>query len=543
MAPLTPRDKDLIALYGEEFIRFILAIDAQVDLKKIDLGRVQVEILADLRRVAEVHQTPTRLAGGSELQTSLASWQVLRGSSLATTWREDASGTLPDVPESDDPLEAALLEVARDVWPSLLIEVGKDDLFGPASRPVAVSPEHPSILAAAKALLRDGDLRALFPSAPLGPQIDQLDHTRLLDIAGQWMSNTGMGGGMQLMMLLPNMIAKARLWALAADDGTWDGLCRELRSVIAALRALARGEIVPVPCCVGLIGLAVPGEITIDLGNGTLRAPRPSDQSFLYLRGEAATAIYTTTFPLRIYMMTGREFGADSVPRVAVDDIRRTTLRVIEDLDLVRLAALLASAPDQRWSLTQVGTVALDPAGFGGTSYWNPFVPTVRQADLDVPGAARVRVWFDRIREHEDAKLDIAKRRVLAAASNRLDPVDALVDAVVAWENCFGTDTETNFRVTGAIACLLEPKTEPRLTRIRRLREIYAKRSRIVHGATHLSGQEAEAFSAEAVDVAIECLRRLYGDRTDLLSLEPAVRSTRLMLERDAVNADDAVMT
>ena len=113
-----------------------------------------------------------------------------------------------------------------------------------------------------------------------------------------------------------------------------------------------------------------------------------------------------------------------------------------------------------------------------------------------------------------------------------------MVDAVVAWENCFGTKTETNFRVTGAIACLLERSTEGRLERVRRLKEIYTARSNIVHGSVHLDGREAEAFRDEAVEVAIECLRRLYGKRSDLLPLEPAVRSTKLMLETGAVEVD-----
>ena len=74
-------------------------------------------------------------------------------------------------------------------------------------------------------------------------------------------------------------------------------------------------------------------------------------------------------------------------------------------------------------------------------------------------------------------------RRLLKAAGERDDPIDVLVDAVVAWENLFGSKTESTFRVTAAVATLLEPSDkEQRDVLQKELSGIYDRRSRLVHG-------------------------------------------------------------
>jgi hypothetical protein len=122
-------------------------------------------------------------------------------------------------------------------------------------------------------------------------------------------------------------------------------------------------------------------------------------------------------------------------------------------------------------------------------------------------------------------------RRTLTAAGSRLDPIDGFVDAVVAWENCFGTSTETTFRVTAAMAAILETSdAAARLQKQKDLTKIYGKRSRVVHGAVDLSPQEAFTLRDSALRTAIECLRRLYSDRPDLLAMKSEQRSTQILL-------------
>jgi hypothetical protein len=96
---------------------------------------------------------------------------------------------------------------------------------------------------------------------------------------------------------------------------------------------------------------------------------------------------------------------------------------------------------------------------------------------------------------------------------------DALIDAVIAWENLFGAGgrSETVFRVTGALAILLEPVPSARPARRSELAKIYDLRSRVMHGSEVNPG-EVYKRKDQAIDVAIEALRRLFGERPALIA-------------------------
>jgi len=289
--------------------------------------------------------------------------------------------------------------------------------------------------------------------------------------------------------LLPMTISNARLWALAGHgDETWEGLCAALPEVIAALRSAARGEVAKVPRCVAFVGLAMPDQMSVDFGSGQLRAVRPTDHPFLVPREVSATAVFSTTFPLTIHEVRPWQPSANpEFPPPDWDAIRATQEQAQREIDVMRLAAVLASTSERPWSLTQVASLVVDPTTPGGAMFWERNQITVRHAELDAEGGERIVDWRSKVDAHHPSELDIAMRRILGAAGNRIDPVDGLVDAVIAWENCFGTDSETMFRVTAAIACLLEDGDDSRLERLRALRKIYDKRSRIVHGALDLT--------------------------------------------------------
>jgi hypothetical protein len=118
---------------------------------------------------------------------------------------------------------------------------------------------------------------------------------------------------------------------------------------------------------------------------------------------------------------------------------------------------------------------------------------------------------------------------VVSALAQRVDVQDRLIDAVIAWENLFGAMPETSFRLCAAITKLITSQTSERRTRLARLLKIYKLRSRVAHG----SGEDAAALQVaadESIDIAINCLRILYTDRADLLSLKPSDRADTLLL-------------
>jgi hypothetical protein len=106
-----------------------------------------------------------------------------------------------------------------------------------------------------------------------------------------------------------------------------------------------------------------------------------------------------------------------------------------------------------------------------------------------------------------------------------------LIDSVIAWENLFGTkDGEPTLRVTASLALLLESEREARRKLRTRLAKIYGLRSDVVHGNKPLSKSDYP-LCYEALDIAIQALRVLLQDRTDVLEKpDGAQRSLHLIL-------------
>jgi hypothetical protein len=180
------------------------------------------------------------------------------------------------------------------------------------------------------------------------------------------------------------------------------------------------------------------------------------------------------------------------------------------------------SAPVLAWSS---GFLPFRPSG-GWTGPGRP--ESFRESDL-TPCASRVEDWARIVEERHDPAIDVASHRTVSALSLRSDPADVLIDAVMAWENLVGTETETTFRVSASLGRLLESDPVKRLELVSRLKSIYGTRSRVVHGES-VDPQKVAADGREAVSVAISALRASYERGADWLGWTSVQRSTRLLV-------------
>lgn len=126
--------------------------------------------------------------------------------------------------------------------------------------------------------------------------------------------------------------------------------------------------------------------------------------------------------------------------------------------------------------------------------------------------------------------VDIAGRRLVSAVANRMDRSDALIDAVMVWENLVGTASEVTFRVTAALAKLLEADATKRRALRRNLAAIYGIRSRVVHGVAADASAVDKACS-DAIDVAVRALRASYRRGREWLALSSNERADVILLE------------
>lgn len=129
------------------------------------------------------------------------------------------------------------------------------------------------------------------------------------------------------------------------------------------------------------------------------------------------------------------------------------------------------------------------------------------------------------------SKIELALSRVLRAIAERREPSDVLIDSVIAWESLFGTkEGEPTFRVTTCLAVLLEDSYKARASLRKQLSDIYALRSKIVHGSANLKESDYPKCQ-EALNIAIRAIRELATTRDDILALsDGAGRSAALLM-------------
>jgi Apea-like HEPN len=517
---------DLIPICGEHFLRYVLALEDDAtlsDLSPTSAQRRAIEFLSDL-----VASHPDDEAWSfrhyGEL-TSLCRQAEGDEPSTANRLRIFCGGKLPEVPTSGDDTLDGLLSVARDLWPGLLIPtLGKRSSLDWDSVRVGIHG-HPGLVELGRAFLTDEDLGRFFPN---GPSPDELTPSDLVTRITSAFASSGYEdiSSTQFVALLGHQILCARTWALAESrTESWQAFSDSLPQVLSALRGLARGETVRVPRLVAFSGLEIPDGTAITVAQGELRAPQTADHVLLPVTTEA-TAILVTTYPLCLAKLKQYPPDLESA-RKAVEPATHEAQR---EIDLTRLAVLLAAPGDAPWGLVETSSLIVDPTPLSRATQRQPSKPVPTQVKLD-DGAERIEGWSARLAERHPSELDIAMRRVLSAASDRNDPLAGFIDSIIAWENCFGTEAETTFRITAAMAALLEPySAEDRLALQADLKRLYAKRSRIVHGASQPHGPEADQLRDEALKAATDCLRGLYRDRPELLTLKSEERSRRLVI-------------
>jgi hypothetical protein len=200
-----------------------------------------------------------------------------------------------------------------------------------------------------------------------------------------------------------------------------------------------------------------------------------------------------------------------------------------EDLSLAFALSINRSPPV---GVVFAWNILFDPLSPGLSISWNNPAPKPMEHYLCKPeDRESIKRWCDILKKTDDSKIRIAIRRVLSALNERTNPVDGFIDAVIAWENLFGGDTELSLRISVSIARLLEIDKTKRVDLQNRINKLYNTRSKIVHGNKEISPQEAIQMRNECLSIAIRCLRNLYQVRTDLLAKDSTERSKILLLE------------
>jgi hypothetical protein len=150
--------------------------------------------------------------------------------------------------------------------------------------------------------------------------------------------------------------------------------------------------------------------------------------------------------------------------------------------------------------------------------------------------AREVTRWCTIVEERLTDRLLVTAHR-LPSACYRTDMADALIDALIVWENLVGGSNDTTHRVTGGMAALVEPDSRLVKARQTELEDVYEARSAIVHGQANPSSLRPRpgdplpiaTHLETAIRTAVRGLRALLTDHQDLIPMRSSKRSDRLL--------------
>lgn len=519
---------------GDEFIAYCLDLPRlPQDESSLSPNKRQVlEEVSNLVTSMRLTPLPIRALSVSEWLTT----PNAEGLTPPQVWRIQSDGVLPVVTSSEDGLLTELAKVGLQVFPyKALAEPYVGEGSGSFSR-VAVPMSKRSELA--RLIVRDRSLGQLFGDTPPDVEISESD---LFNRGTTLYFNNGNGFGVQAIMLpesiLNNAFASLLLTNVeeAADFGKFE---EHLSRVLEESRALARREVVKVVRVVGFHGVQL--EESLAVGEFRIRPTRPTDTlAFNQIStGGYASAVLEARRPLQILAADADLFEppeGESDPfaktRPHQEEVERSNAGWTDKVENVRLACALSS-PDYE---SMIAPVVLFEAELNPLSHSQSLayrlVPVSfhPQVKLDRVRAGKATEWLGVVGANISPSIRIAGRRLLTALTERSDPTDAFVDALVAWESLFGTGTEVSFRVSAALAALLEPvDMDARRAVYKELKRLYGLRSRLVHGSADLAPSEAETHRRRACEVALQATQRVLKTAT-LAPMKAEERSDRLL--------------
>jgi hypothetical protein len=436
-----------------------------------------------------------------------------QGNSIGNAVRLIVGGTLPDI-RATGTLEVETAKLARDVYPLLLLPRDDDDHFpdfmniSSMISPAVVRNNYEQFFDAVEA---DNVLNGLY---------ERQGDDRHFKSFNYWL-NTGHGTGQQLISLPSELIIPAYYKTRIEGKLKPEDLIEQTVENVHAFRRLANREEVEVPAYVAINGVKLPEGIELQLPWGVLRNPTNAELELLSYRSSMINSILVVPFKLRMKKNTGNQM---SPPYPYMQDKAREN---IDEAAMLMSASIMVSLGKEART-DNVGTIILPTFGHSPSTSWPFEKPGAAARTLEARDRAKLLRLCNKVESHKKY-LNIALKRSLMAIS-RLDTLDGFIDSIIAMESLFGSDKETTFTVSSAMAKFLRTDNRERLDLKKEIGKLYSERSKIVHGASFPSSLIIEAKRQRVIDLNIEVLKKLLYRRTDLIECTSSERSTKILL-------------
>jgi hypothetical protein len=531
---------------GAKLLAYILALEVDqlpaLMARETHLNSQQVDVVNNLAAVKAA--MPSQLDDASETQ-AIRAWitQIDPEGNfpVATLLRRHVTGQSETTPETSSDLESALVNLALNAYPAYLLTPD------PAPFPMPFSTGRPSIRVAAALISRNRG--AAFTDAAQEDEVFKKvfqHHQQHIGAYGMIMRNTGGGGSIQL-VTFPEMLLSSAWRHLKDGNASAESFVAQALRELQFAREVFEGKPHSITAKVALMGVLLPSlNSRMELPNGYVRAVTDEDRKLApedlkaQLAGSDSVGntvvinydgdlILEYQYPYQVRLL---DRPMDAAPPEFTEYIQ-TPAELDDALLRLRFSLMLAAEREHRVQIIQTWRYFEDPLNSGHAISWSdprqgvPIMPIqLTEAELVSWGD-----WYKRLDTVHVTRISLALSRILRALAERREPSDVLIDAVIAWENLFGTrEGEPTFRVSTCLAVLLEDTLQARTELRKRLAKIYALRSKIVHGSANLNRDEYPMCD-EALEVAIRAIRVLTTTRDDILKLpDGAARSTTLLL-------------
>jgi hypothetical protein len=384
---------------------------------------------------------------------------------------------------------------------------------------------------AAKAFLNDSDLARLFPDA--SAETDEQGHIRVSSLL-LWLP--GGGGTTDLPILLGSFVEQTLARMRFVNQLTEAHIEDYVVASLKQLRKLARGEQVDVLVLTGLMGIEV--EDTFNCGSWGIKPAHGLAISQIPLGEDELNrpkSILWMKAPHRLVALRRADVDEEEATKVfhEFSKLGRELHSGLKRNTLALQFALLA------WAVEEQPYKAINVQA---TSSWSMVPLAATQPPWLYESAAPNRTTKMKLADLQTVasvvnglgkpthRLDIALSRIVRVATEDRRPADALIDAVIAWENMLGSKSETTFKVCAALSLLLEPNnSNARRTLFAQAKKIYNLRSRIVHGEIEDDTAEAIKLSKEALGLAVRSFRRIHA-KPQLRDMRSSSRAERILL-------------
>lgn len=441
--------------------------------------------------------------------------------------------------KSGDLVEKYLRELVGELYESITSEADQDKSLN-RSRIFEAIASHASYEPLIAAISKDESLVRFFPAVLKAKHKGETANLRAVQSRVTW--SDGLSEGMSIPVLAVAMLCAVFriLWTLK-DYPTRDEVLDHVPSIISLSRGLAEKHVVKVPQITAIHNITLPDDRELLLGAAIVRQPNRYDNLRL---ARVASAIGPTV---------------DAILRLEVDfqalNIHDATMGKVEDhtgssadgfsrffeeyardaqheVDMARLALALSSNPEKLIAPVCGFSATLNPLTdmpSASRSNSRPYQAPYPSQTIDDLVRERLANVACLVQKHARS-MDTGVRRLLQAITERLDPEDGLVDAIICWENLFSATPDTVLRVCGAMAKLLGP-TEPKARKAfyDQLKQLYNTRNKLVHGSSAIPRDSIYSNRDAAVKYALDALRAVYA-REELVSADNSAERALLVL-------------